>query len=96
MAQKKLTSKGDSSATKTRLAKFSQTDDELLTEKEITLLVDIKKLERKLKKVEKDKVYNQNKISKFIYFFFTLQNKGIPVNEIYEKDGVKFIKTDRF
>merc|ERR1712166_173053 len=35
-------------------------------------------------------------ISKFIYFFFTLQNKGIPVNEIYEKDGVKFIKTNRF
>ena len=25
-----------------------------------------------------------------------MQNKGIPVNEIYEKDGVKFIKTDRF
>ena len=49
-----------------------------------------------MRKVEKEKVYNQNKISKFIYFFFTLQNKGIPVNEIYEKDGVKFIKTDRF
>ena len=44
----------------------------------------------------KEKTYNANKISKFIYFFFTLQNKGIPVNSIYEKDGVKFIKTDRF
>ena len=49
-----------------------------------------------LKKVSKEKTYNANKISKFIYFFFTLQNKGIPVNSIYEKDGVKFIKTDRF
>lgn len=49
-----------------------------------------------MKKAEKEKLYNANKISKFIYFFFTLQNKGIPVNEIYEKDGVKFIKTDRF
>ena len=55
-------------------------------------------MKRKLKKVEGEKTYNQNKISKFIYFFFTLQNNGIPVNEIYEKkgDGVKFIKTDRF
>ena len=53
-------------------------------------------MERKIKKIEKEKTYNANKISKFIYFFFTLQNKGIPVNEIYENDGVKFIKTDRF
>jgi hypothetical protein len=52
--------------------KQSQTHDELLTEKEISLLVDLKKLERKMKKIEKEKVYNQNKISKFIYFFFTL------------------------
>ena len=46
--------------------------------------------------MEKDKNYNGNKISKLIYFFFTLQNQGIPVNEIYERDGVKAIKTDRF
>ena len=64
--------KNESSVAKARLAKHSQTDDELLTEKEISLLVDLKKLERKMRKVEKEKVYNQNKISKFIYFFFTL------------------------
>ena len=58
--------------------------------------MELKKQERKTKKIEREKLYNANKISKFIYFFFTLQNKGIPVNEIYEKDGVKFIKTDRF
>ena len=29
-------------------------------------------------------------------FFFTLQNKGIPVNEIYEQEGIKGIKTERF
>ena len=51
---------------------------------------------RKLKKVTKEKTYNANKMSKLIYFFYTLQNKGIPVNEIYEKDGVKFINTNRF
>lgn len=67
-----------------------------LTEKELDLLVEVQKLKRKMKKIEKEKSYNQNKISKFIYFFFTLQNQGIPVNEIYEKEGVKFIKTDRF
>jgi hypothetical protein len=74
----------------------AQTDDTLITNKELDLLVQLHKLERRSKKLEKEKIYNANKISKFIYFFFTLQNKGIPVNEIYEKDGVKFIKTDRF
>lgn len=44
----------------------------------------------------KEKDYNATKISKLIYFFFTLQNQGIPVNEIYERDGVKAIKTERF
>lgn len=73
-----------------------QTPATMLTEKELDLLVELKQDERQLKKVEKEKTYNANKISKFIYFFFTLQNKGIPVNEIYEKDGVKFIKTERF
>ena len=71
-----------------------QPEESLLAE--LDLLVQIKHIERKVKKVEKEKSYNANKISKFIYFFFTLQNKGIPVNEIYQKDGVKFIKTDRF
>jgi len=68
----------------------------MLTEKELDLLVQNRLLERQLKKVEKEKSYNANKISKFIYFFFTLQNKGIPVNEIYENDGVKQIQTHRF
>ena len=27
---------------------------------------------------------------------FTLQNKGIPVNELYEKEGIKDIPTARF
>jgi hypothetical protein len=76
-----------------------QTDvylESYLSEKELDLLVELKQQERKLKKIQKEKTYNANKISKFIYFFFTLQNKGIPVNEIYENDGVKFIQTDRF
>ena len=68
----------------------------MLTDKELDLMVELNNINRKMKKIEKEKLYNANKISKFIYFFFTLQNKGIPVNEIYEKDGVKFIKTDRF
>lgn len=31
-----------------------------------------------------------------LFFFFTLQNKGIPVNELYESEGIKAIRTDRF
>ena len=31
-----------------------------------------------------------------MFFFFTLQNKGVPVNEIYESEGIKAIRTDRF
>jgi hypothetical protein len=53
--------------------KYIQTEFNMsLTEKELDLLVDIQKLNRKMKKLEKEKSYNQNKISKFIYFFFTL------------------------
>lgn len=43
-----------------------------LTEKEIDLIVELEKFKRKMKKIEKEKQYNKNKISKFIYFFFTL------------------------
>jgi hypothetical protein len=53
--------------------KYIQTEFNMsLTEKELDLLVEIQKLNRKMKKLEKEKSYNQNKISKFIYFFFTL------------------------
>jgi hypothetical protein len=53
--------------------KYIQTELNMsLTEKELDLLVEIQKLNRKMKKLEKEKSYNQNKISKFIYFFFTL------------------------
>lgn len=31
-----------------------------------------------------------------LFFFFTLQNKGIPVNELYDQEGIKAIRTDRF
>jgi hypothetical protein len=48
--------------------------------------VEVAELRRKVKKMERERIQNQNKISKFIYFFFTLQNQGIPVNEIYEAD----------
>ena len=89
----------DRSTSKNKKCQHVQTEvemDNFISEKELDLLVDLKKQERKLKKLTKEKMYNANKISKFIYFFFTLQNKGIPVNEIYENDGVKFIQTDRF
>lgn len=84
----------DRNNSKNKKSQHVQTDvylDNFISEKELDLLVELKNQERKMKKLNKEKTYNANKISKFIYFFFTLQNKGIPVNEIYENDGVKFI-----
>ena len=46
--------------------------------------------------MEKRIVYHKNKENKFLFFLFTLQNKGIPVNELYEKEGIKDIATSRF
>jgi hypothetical protein len=40
--------------------------------------------------------YHKNKENKFLFFLFSLQNQGIPVNEIYEKEGIKDIPTSRF
>ena len=38
----------------------------------------------KLRKKEKQEKLYKQKINKLMFFFFTLQNKGVPVNEIYE------------
>lgn len=50
----------------------------------------------KLRKKEKQEKLYKQKINKLMFFFFTLQNKGVPVNEIYEQEGIKAIRTDRF
>jgi len=47
-------------------------------------------------RLEKRVSYHKNKENKFLFFLFTLQNQGIPVNEIYEKEGIKDIPTNRF
>lgn len=46
--------------------------------------------------MEKKIQYHKNKENKFLFFLFTLQNKGVPVNELYEKEGIKDIPTARF
>ena len=53
----------------------SQTEIDMegfISEKELDLMVELDKQKKKMKKTEKEKLYNANKISKFIYFFFTL------------------------
>jgi hypothetical protein len=60
------------------------------------LLVENESLKRQITKLEKRLHYHKNKENKFLFFLFTLQNKGIPVNEIYEKEGIKDIPTTRF
>ena len=65
----------DKNQQKNRKTQHVQTDvylDSYISEKELDLLVELKQQERKLKKITKEKTYNANKISKFIYFFFTL------------------------
>jgi hypothetical protein len=58
--------------------------------------IPIESLRRRLTKMEKRIVYHKNKENKFLFFLFTLQNKGIPVNDLYEKEGIKDISTSRF
>lgn len=66
------------------------------SERELDLMVDKERLRLKLKKKTKKEKWFTQKINKMMFFFFTLQNKGVPVNEIYEQEGIKAIKTDRF
>ena len=70
--------------------------EEVITERKADLLVEIESLKRRLTKMEKKIQYHKNKENKFLFFLFTLQNKGIPVNEMYEKEGIKDIATNRF
>lgn len=60
------------------------------------MIVENEHLKKKLKKADKKMEYHKNKENKFLFFLFSLQNKGIPVNEIYEQDGIKDIPTSRF
>lgn len=71
-------------------------DEEVITERKADLLVEIESLKRRLSKMEKKIQYHKNKENKFLFFLFTLQNKGIPVNEMYEREGIKDIATNRF
>lgn len=69
---------------------------DMITDRKADLLVEIESLRRRLSKMEKRIVYHKNKENKFLFFLFTLQNKGIPVNDLYEKEGIKDIATSRF
>ena len=71
-------------------------EEDFITDRKADLLVEIESLRRRLSKMEKRIQYHKNKENKFLFFLFTLQNKGIPVNELYEKEGIKDIATSRF
>eukprot|EP00349_Pseudokeronopsis_sp_Brazil_P009629 CAMPEP_0202970272 /NCGR_PEP_ID=MMETSP1396-20130829/16251_1 /ASSEMBLY_ACC=CAM_ASM_000872 /TAXON_ID= /ORGANISM="Pseudokeronopsis sp., Strain Brazil" /LENGTH=138 /DNA_ID=CAMNT_0049698671 /DNA_START=270 /DNA_END=686 /DNA_ORIENTATION=- len=58
--------------------------------------MEVARLQRQVKKYQKRVEYHRNKENKFLFFLFSLQNKGIPVNEIYESEGIKDIPTSRF
>ena len=67
-----------------------------LSESKLVLLEHKERMRLKLRKREKREKLLKQKINKLMFFFFTLQNKGVPVNEIYEQEGIKAIRTDRF
>lgn len=67
-----------------------------LTKRKADLLIENEQLKRTVQKYEKRLDYHKNKENKFLFFLFSLQNQGIPVNEIYEKEGIKDIPTNRF
>jgi len=70
--------------------------EDIITDRKADLLVEVESLRRRLSKMDKKIQYHKNKENKFLFFLFTLQNKGIPVNELYEKEGIKDIATSRF
>ncbi len=59
------------------------------------MLIELDENQRQLKRLTKKLDHHKNKESKFLYLLFTLQNRGFPVNEIYEQE-VKDIPTARF
>lgn len=75
---------------------LKQTAADFLSESRLEVLEGKEKLRLKLRKKEKRERLLKQKINKLMFFFFTLQNKGVPVNEIYEQEGIKAIRTDRF
>jgi len=74
----------------------SPTDLQDITDRKLDLIVDKEIMGKQLKQMQKKEAVFKQKINKMLFLFFTLQNKGIPVNEIYEAEGIKQIMTERF
>lgn len=81
------------------VAKQTQTETERhsLTNRKIDLLAANRHLQLKLKLQKKKTRSLRQKLSKLMFFFYTLQkDKNIPVNQIYEEEGIRQIPTNRF
>ena len=77
----------------------TQTDSNksALSNRKIDLLVENKKLQLKLKLQKKKTRGLRQKLSKMMFFFYSLhKEKNIPVNQIYEEEGIRQIPTIRF
>ncbi|CDW91253.1 UNKNOWN [Stylonychia lemnae] len=75
--------------------KITERKTELLIENEQLKIMN-DRIQKKLNRMQTKLDYHKNKENKFLYFLYSLQNSGIPVNEIYEKEGIKDIPTSRF
>ena len=78
-----------------KIDRFSESQP-LISESKLDIIEEKEKLRLKLRRKDKKEKLMKQKINKLMFFFFTLQNKGVPVNDIYEQEGIKAIRTDRF
>ena len=77
----------------------TQTDSNLslFTSRKVDLLVENQHLKQKLRKKDKSNKLLKQKVHKLHYFLLKLQeDHSIPVNQLYEAEGIRQIPTDRF
>ena len=67
-----------------------------LTESKLDLIEEKESLRLQLKKQLKKEKFLSQKINKLMYFFFKLENKGVPIYKMYQMEGLEKIYTDRF
>lgn len=59
-------------------------------------MIELYKTKQKNTLLQKKNKKYKNKFLKSAYFFFVLQNQGVNISDVYTKQGMNFLKTERF
>ena len=59
-------------------------------------MIELYKTKQKNTLLQKNKKKYKNKFLKSAYFFYVLQNQGVNISDVYTKQGMNFLKTERF